>query len=213
MLGFLFNPGAFSTRVRLGWFQHAIYRYHPQPPNQKIKIMKNLLSILIIISSSSCAYKPYLLEGEITKHEIDTCFQLGENMERKQNIYQITGGRDDIHRYNEHYYYYYLTDYINNGCPESDYKIMLLQTKVGLIYQTYSKGKSYDRLVFEVRVNLYKGDQLIKSKQYSAESKSDVVSFTTSKVKTAKLTSKALSEGYQNILQQISEDISRLDSN
>ncbi len=171
--------------------------------------MKIFIILLSVITFSGC-YKPALLYNQASIKQTHFCVQVNEDTRRKQNIYEITGFKSEIHKYNEHYYYYYISDYINASCNGSDFKALILKAKVGSVFQTRGKGRSYRRLIFDVMVKLYRNNQLLTTKSYKTESETKVSFFTASKEKKADLVSQALANGYEDIWQQIDIDIKAL---
>ncbi len=171
--------------------------------------MKIFIILLSVITFSGC-YKPALLYNHARSHPADFCIQLTEEAKSQQNIYQITGGRDDKHIYDKHYYYYHLSDYLKGQCWPGESFARIEDAKVGLVFQTYGKGRSYLKLVFGITVGFYKESRYQTKKTYHATSQTEVMTFIESNKKQAQLVSKALANGYQDILQQIDADVKRL---
>jgi|GEM_PF-4499455 len=168
--------------------------------------MKKILCVLLLVCGG--CYKPIMLQGEDNATLSEYCIQLSADTQKKLPIYRITGGHDDVHNYNDHNYYYFLSDYIDTSCKNHSNIVLIKQSQVGAVFNTAGKGRSYLKLVFEVKVDFSTKEQSFKDQVFKAESYTGSRSFTASRDEIERLVSKALSKGYQDILIQIETVIS-----
>ncbi len=169
--------------------------------------MKSILLLIIMLSNLSACSKPALLRNDIPIPIANSCISFSSDMKNKQYIHGIFSPQHQPKK-DRIFYYYYLTDFINEINDCDGYQVMIIDDRVGSEFITAGKGKSYNKLFVSITVSFINQGIEYQNKQYKIESTSDVSTFLrTSQRETNDLVSQALKAGFSKLQNQIISDL------
>lgn len=165
--------------------------------------MNKFKLFFVFCSLTACAYKPISLSNKENLITPNFCLKTNDRSNINRHVHDVSGDWADNHHYDDHLYYYNLSDYINLTCIDQNSQANLSKLTVGQYFENSSKGKSYRRLLFDVTAEIYRDGEFIIKQEFNIESKTPVASFTTSKEERAAMTSDALRNGFEKLVQKI----------